>query len=157
MSSQDLGAIADRYSAALFDLAAADGSRLRLSELLARGPLVVYFYPKDDTPVCTAEACSFRDAYAAFTNFGAQVIGISSDAAASHASFAQRHGLPFPLASDSGGTLRKAFGVPKTLGLLPGRVTYVIDRAGIVRSVFNSMFDAQKHVDAALDALSALT
>jgi len=117
---------------------------------------VLYFYPKDNTPACTAEACSFRDAYTAFTDAGAQVIGVSSDSADSHTAFAQRHALPFPLASDPGGGLRKAFGVPKTLGLLPGRVTYVIDRGGVVRSVFNSMFAPQKHVDAALGVIKTL-
>jgi peroxiredoxin Q/BCP len=140
-----------------FEVPLADGSRVRLAELLARGPVVAFFYPKDQTPGCTAEACSFRDAYAAFSDGGAQVVGISSDSTASHAAFAQAHGLPFPLVSDTGGTVRKAYGVPKTLGILPGRVTYVIDRAGIVRLVFNSMFEPQKHVAAALDVLKTLT
>lgn len=139
-----------------FDVAAADGARLELGELIAKGPLVVFFYPKDDTPGCTAEACSFRDSYAAFIESGAQVIGVSSDSADSHASFAQKNQLPFPLASDPGGVMRKAFGVPKALGLLPGRVTYVIDRGGIVRSVFNSMFAPQKHVESALNVLKTL-
>ncbi len=140
-----------------FDLPAADGSRLRLADLLDRGPLVLYFYPADNTPGCTAEACSFRDAYAAFTDAGAQVLGVSSDSAASHAGFAQKHRLPFPLASDPGGAARKAYGVPRALGLLPGRVTYVIDRTGIVRSVFNSMFAPQKHVERALEVIKTLT
>jgi len=140
-----------------FEIPFADGSRVRLAELLARGPVVAFFYPKDQTPGCTAEACSFRDAYTTFSEGGAQVVGISSDSADSHAAFARAHGLPFPLVSDAGGTLRKAYGVPKTLGVLPGRVTYVIDRAGIVRSVFNSMFEPQKHVAAALEVLKTLT
>ncbi len=139
-----------------FDLPVAGGARVRLADALANGPLVLYFYPKDDTPGCTAEACSFRDAYAAFVDGGAQVIGVSSDSIESHAAFTQKHRLPFPLASDPGGLARKAYGVPKALGLLPGRVTYVIDRSGVVRSIFNSMFAPQKHVDAALDVLKAL-
>jgi peroxiredoxin Q/BCP len=139
-----------------FDVPLAGGSHVCLADLLARGPVVAFFYPKDQTPGCTAEACSFRDAYAAFTDVGAQVVGISSDSVASHAAFARAHRLPFPLVSDTGGKLRKAYGVPKALGLLPGRVTYVIDRAGIVRSVFNSMFEPQKHVAAALDVLKTL-
>jgi peroxiredoxin Q/BCP len=139
-----------------FDVATADGTRIRLADVLARGPLVLFFYPKDATPGCTAEVCSFRDSYAAFTDGGAAVIGISSDSAESHAAFAGRHGLPYPLASDPGGAVRKAYGVPKALGLLPGRVTYVIDRSGIVRSVFNDMFAPQKHVDAALAVLATL-
>jgi len=139
-----------------FDLALADGGRARLRDLLAHGPLVLYFYPKVDTPGCTAEACSFRDAYGAFTDAGAQVLGVSSDDAASHAKFAAKHRPPFPLASDSDGAARKAYGVPKTLGLLPGRTTYVIGRDGIVRSVFNSQFQPQKHISAALDVLAAI-
>lgn len=140
-----------------FDLPAADGSRVRLRELRANGPVVVFFYPKDQTPGCTAEACSFRDAYAVITDRGAQVIGISSDSAASHAAFAQKHQLPYPLAADVGGAVRKAFGVPKALGLLPGRVTYVIDRDGMVRLIFDAMFAPEKHVEAALQTLATLT
>src|SRR5450755_1094070 len=90
------------------------------------------------------------------TDGGAQVVGISSDSAASHAAFAQAHRLPFPLVSDAGGKVRKAYGVPKAMGILPGRVTYVIDRSGIVRSLFNSMFEPRKHVAAALDVLKTL-
>jgi peroxiredoxin Q/BCP len=140
-----------------FDIALSGSARVRLTDFLASGPVVLFFYPKDDTPGCTAEACSFRDAYAAFTDNGAQVVGISSDSAQSHAVFAEKHGLPYPLASDPGGAVRKAYGVPKALGLLPGRVTYVIDRGGVVRSVFNSMFLPQKHVAEALDTLKTLT
>ncbi len=144
-------AVGDR--APQFDLAAADGSRLRLADLIAGGPVVLFFYPKDATPGCTAEACSFRDAFGAFSALGATVIGVSSDSAESHAAFAGAHALPFPLASDPGGTVRKAFGVPKTLGVLPGRVTYIIDGDGVVRSIYDSMFAPQKHVDAALNVL----
>jgi peroxiredoxin Q/BCP len=139
-----------------FDVPLADGSRFRLADVLARGPLILFFYPKDDSPGCTTEACSFRDAYSAFTDASAQVVGISSDSADSHAAFAAKHRLPFPLASDAGGAVRKAYGVPKAMGLLPGRVTYVIDREGVVRSVFNSMFAPNKHVEAALDVLKTL-
>jgi peroxiredoxin Q/BCP len=144
-------AVGDRAPA--FDLPLTGDTHVRLADVLARGPLVLFFYPKDHTPGCTVEVCSFRDAYAAFTDSGAQVIGVSSDSAESHTAFANEQRLPFPLASDPGGTARKAYGVPKALGLLPGRVTYVIDRSGIVRSIFNSMFAPQKHVEAALDAL----
>lgn len=139
-----------------FDLPTGDGARVRLADVLANGPLVLFFYPKDETPGCTAEVCSFRDAYAAFTDFGAQVVGVSSDSADSHAAFANKHALPYPLASDPGGATRSAYGVPKAFGVLPGRVTYVIDRGGVVRSVFNSMFAPQKHVAAALDILKSL-
>ena len=139
-----------------FDLEIAGGGRLRLRDARAKGPVVVFFYPKDATPGCTVEVCSFRDAYAGFVEAGAQVVGISSDTVVSHGRFATQHDLPYPLASDPGGKVRAAYGVPKTLGILPGRVTFVIDREGIVRSTFNSAFGADKHVPAALEALRAL-
>lgn len=140
-----------------FDLPTGDTSRVQLASLLGDGPVVLFFYPKDETPGCTTEVCSFRDAYTAFREAGAQVVGVSSDSAESHASFARKHQLPYPLASDPGGAVRTAYGVPKALGLLPGRVTYVIDRGGVVRSVFNSMFAPQKHVTAALEILKTLS
>jgi peroxiredoxin Q/BCP len=139
-----------------FDLEIVGGGRVQLRDALTRGPLVLFFYPKDATPGCTVEVCSFRDAYADFTDAGAQVIGVSSDSVDSHGRFATKYDLPYPLASDPGGKVRDAYGVPKTLGLLPGRVTFVIDRDGIVRSTFNSQFGADKHVPAALAALRAL-
>ena len=139
-----------------FDLEVASGGRIQLREALTHGPLVLFFYPKDATPGCTTEVCSFRDAYQDFIDAGAQVVGVSSDSIDSHGRFATQHALPYPLASDPGAKIRAAYGVPKTLGLLPGRVTFVIDRDGIVRSVFNSQFGADKHVPAALEALRAL-
>jgi peroxiredoxin Q/BCP len=114
---------------------------------------VIYFYPRDDTPGCTKEACSFRDHYEEFREAGAEVIGVSSDSASSHQGFARRHRLPFLLLADRGGEVRKRYGVPATLGLLPGRVSYVIDREGIVRHVFESQLQATRHVDEALAAL----
>ena len=136
-----------------FDLPDAGGRRVRLSDYKGRRGVVLYFYPKDDTPGCTREACSFRDHYEAFREAGAEVIGVSSDSSASHQAFARKHRLPFVLVADAGGELRKKYGVPSTLGLLPGRVTYVIDREGVVRHVFNSQLQAAKHVDEALAAL----
>jgi peroxiredoxin Q/BCP len=136
-----------------FTLPKQDGSTVRLQELIDRGPVVLYFYPKDDTPGCTKEACSFRDAYEDFKDAGAEVVGVSSDSAGAHKAFADKHRLPFTLVSDEGGKVRKLYGVPSTLGLLPGRVTYVIDRKGIVRHVFNSQLNPTKHVREALDAL----
>ena len=105
----------------------------------ANGWLSCYFYPKDDTCGCTAEACAFRDSYEVFTDAGAEVIGVSSDSTGKHAAFADKHELPFTLLSDEGGQVRKRYGVPAVFGLLFGRVTYVIDRRGMVRHVFNSM------------------
>jgi len=123
-----------------------------LSSLLGKR-LVLFFYPKDDTPGCTAEACSFRDEYQAFVDAGAEVIGVSSDDGASHAAFAGRHRLPFPLLSDPGEIARNAFGIPRTLGLLPGRATFVIDADGTVLHAFNSQFAPTKHVAEALTIL----
>jgi peroxiredoxin Q/BCP len=115
--------------------------------------LVLFFYPKDRTAGCTAEACSFRDEYQAFVDAGAEVVGVSSDDGASHAGFAQRHGLPFRLLSDPGEIARKAFGIPKTLGLFPGRATFVIDADGTILHAFNSQFEPLRHVREALKIL----
>ena len=139
-----------------FTLPSQDGSSVALNALLGKGPVVLYFYPKDDTPGCTAEACSFRDAYEDFKEAGAEVVGISSDSAGAHRDFADKHRLPFVLVSDAGGKVRKLYGVPSTLGLLPGRVTYVIDAAGVVRHVFNSQLNPTKHVREALEILRTL-
>jgi len=136
-----------------FTLPKQDGSTVSLKDLLAKGAVVLYFYPKDDTPGCTVEACSFRDAYEDFKEAGAEVVGISSDSAGDHKAFADKHRLPFTLVSDAGGQIRKLYGVPKTLGLLPGRVTYVMDGGGVVRKVFNSQMNPAKHVREALEVL----
>jgi len=132
------------------------GEQLSLTDYRGEHPVVVFFYPKDGTAVCTKEACSFRDAYEDFTEAGAVVIGISSDSAARHQSFSEKHRLPFLLVSDQDGNARRAFGVPKTMGVFPGRVTYVIDREGIVRHIFSSQFAADRHVQKALDVVRKL-
>jgi peroxiredoxin Q/BCP len=129
----------------------------RRSDQLAGAPLVLFFYPKDDTPGCTMEACAFRDSFADFQALGAQIWGVSGDDAASHQRFATRHQLPFPLLVDQGNQLRRAFGVPNALGLFPGRVTYVIDGDGVIRHVFNNLLDGPAHRKEALDALKKLT
>lgn len=139
-----------------FTLPTADGRQVSLSDYRGRQPVVVYFYPKDDTPGCTAEACAFRDQYEDFKQAGAEVIGISSDAPEAHAKFASKHRLPFLLLSDRDGAVRKTYGVPATLGLLPGRVTFVVDREGIVRHLFSSQFRATKHVSEAIGVLKSL-
>jgi peroxiredoxin Q/BCP len=128
-----------------------DGKPVRVRDLASARALVLYFYPKDDTPGCIVEACSFRDHYQDFTDAGADVVGVSSDGRDSHARFVERHKLPFTLLSDPGGAARKAFGVKASfLGLLPGRVTFVIDRAGKVRHAFDSQIRATAHVSEAL-------
>ncbi len=149
-------AIATGDPAPDFSLQDQHGTTLTLQGLLAKGPVVLFFYPKDETPGCTAEACSFRDNYDVFVKHGATVVGISSDSVASHKGFAQHHQLPFVLLSDPGGAVRKTFGVAKTLGLFPGRVTYIIDAKGTVRHTFNSQFSATAHIQEALQALAHL-
>lgn len=119
--------------------------------------MVVYFYPKDFTRGCTAEACEFRDYYEEFKTMGAEVIGISGDSVQSHEAFAREHKLPFTLLSDSDGSVRKAYEVKKSLGLIPGRVTFVIDKQGIVRHVFSSQARATAHTAEALAVLKSLT
>ena len=130
-----------------------DGEPIRLADYRGKQAVVVFFYPKDGSPVCTKEACAFRDAYEDFVEAGAVVIGVSGDSAARHQAFASDHRLPFVLVSDKDGKARRAFGVPKSMGLLPGRVTYAIDQGGIVRHVFRSQLDGARHVQEALDAI----
>jgi thioredoxin-dependent peroxiredoxin len=132
------------------------GENVSLADLWRSHPVVLFFYPKDNTAICTKEACVFRDAYEDFVAAGATVVGVSGDSTESHQQFAERHRLPFLLATDADGAVRRAFGVPKTLGLIPGRVTYVIDRAGVVRHVFSGQFTADRHVREALDAVRKL-
>ena len=139
-----------------FTLNDQDGRPVSLSSFRGQKNVVVYFYPKDDTPGCTKESCAFRDRFTAFSDGGAEVLGISSDSEASHKRFKEKHRLPFSLLADPGAKTRKAFGVPATLGLLPGRVTYVIDKQGSIRHAFNSQINATQHVDEALTVLKTL-
>ena len=118
-------------------------------------PLVVYFYPKDETYGCTKEACRFRDQYEDFVGAGADVIGISRDDADSHAKFRDHHHLPFTLLSDPGGKVASTWGVKTTLGI-PGRVTFVFDKAGVVRHRFDSALRFGKHVDEALATIKSM-
>jgi peroxiredoxin Q/BCP len=139
-----------------FTLPDQSGKPVRLSDLLREHAVVLYFYPKDETQGCTAEACSFRDSYEVFKEAGAEVVGVSSDSVESHESFAEHHRLPFILLSDEGGALRKLYGVPTTMGMFPGRVTYIIDRQGIVRHIFSSQIQFNRHVIEALDTIQAM-
>ena len=118
--------------------------------------LVLFFYPKDDTPGCTAEACSFRDNAAVFKNLNAEVWGISGDDGVSHRRFATRHNLEYPLLSDKNNALRRSMNVPKAMGLLPGRVTYVVDGEGVIRHVFSNLLDGPAHVREAERIISTL-
>lgn len=139
-----------------FTLTSQAGQWVSLAEFRGSKAVVLFFYPKDGTAVCTKEACRFRDAYEDFVQAGAVVIGVSSDSAESHKAFASGHRLPFVLLADRDGSVRQAFGVPRTLGIMPGRVTYVIDKAGIVRHVFRSQFAADRHVAEALAVVRQL-
>jgi peroxiredoxin Q/BCP len=140
-----------------FELADQHGKPVSMGRFRGRTNVVLYFYPKDDTAGCTRESCSFRDHYEEFKDAGAEVVGISSDSPGSHEKFASKYSLPFTLLSDPGGRVRKGFGVPATLGLIPGRVTYVIDKQGVIRHVFNSQFNPNAHVDEALRVLATLS
>jgi thioredoxin-dependent peroxiredoxin len=135
-----------------FTLPDQNGVPLALDDLKGSW-VVVYFYPADDTPGCTAESCSFRDSHEDFVDAGARVIGISGQGIESHKKFAEKHQLPFTLLADDQNEVRKRYGVSKTLGVLPGRVTYVIDPDGIVRKVFSSQFRPTKHIDEALSTI----
>ncbi|MFZ0229575.1 MAG: peroxiredoxin [Mycobacterium sp.] len=139
-----------------FTLASQSGESVRLYDRLGDRVVVLYFYPRDETRGCTAEACAFRDSHEIFAKAGAEVIGVSSDSRGKHAAFAAHHKLPFTLLSDEAGRIRKSYGVPSVLGLLPGRVTYVIDRAGTVRHVFNSLTSISRHVGDALEIVRHL-
>jgi len=136
-----------------FSLPDAEGKTVSLSDFIGKSSLVVFFYPKDESYGCTKEACSFRDHYEVFKEAGAEVIGISADDAASHRSFAKNHRLPFILLSDPDGVTAGKYGVKKTLGLLPGRVTFVIDKQGIVLMRFSSQLNFGKHIEQALQVL----
>ncbi|HEY9596625.1 MAG TPA: peroxiredoxin [Cyanophyceae cyanobacterium] len=139
-----------------FTLPSQSGESVSLKDFTGKKSVVLYFYPKDDTPGCTAEACAFRDTYEVFKDAGAEVIGVSDDSPSSHQKFAAKYKLPFTLVSDTGSKLRKLYGVPATLGLLPGRVTYVIDKSGIVRHIFNSQLNFKGHVEESLKTLQSL-
>ena len=133
-----------------------NGNVFDSAAIIGKKPLVLYFYPKDNTPGCTAQACNFRDQYEDFLDLGAEVIGVSGDDFTSHQKFTSQYRLPFLLLSDTNRKIRKIFGVPTALlGMLPGRVTYVIDANGIIQMVFNSMLAGQ-HIPKALAAVKKI-
>jgi peroxiredoxin Q/BCP len=139
-----------------FTLPSQMGDNVTLSEYFGKKNIVLYFYPKDESPGCTREACKFRDRYEVFTGLGAEVLGISSDSLESHKSFATHHGLPFILLSDEDNKVRELYGVSSTMGIIPGRVTYIIDKKGVVRHIFSSQFQPEKHIEEALKILKEL-
>lgn len=139
-----------------FSLPDQSGEIVSLRDLLRKKCVVLFFYPKDNSPGCSAEVCAFRDSYEQFIHAGAEVVGVSTDSVESHAQFHQKNDLPFRLLSDKDGRLRRAYGVPSTLGLVPGRVTYIIDTEGIIQYSFNSQFEVGKHITESLRILAEI-
>jgi thioredoxin-dependent peroxiredoxin len=139
-----------------FTLPSQMGDNVKLSEFLGKKNVVLYFYPKDESIGCTKEACTFRDSYEELTKLGAEVLGVSGQSVESHKSFASHYGLPFILLSDQGNKVRELYGVPSTMGLIPGRVTYIIDKKGVVRQIFNSQTQAPRHVEEAKKTLKEI-
>ncbi len=139
-----------------FTLTSQTGDPVSLKDFRSQKSVVLYFYPKDDTPGCTAESCAFRDSYQVFKDAGSEVIGVSSDSTDSHQKFASKYNLPFILLSDVGGQLRKSYEVPAGFFILPGRVTYIIDKEGVIRHIFNSQMNFKAHIDEALKTLKSM-
>jgi peroxiredoxin Q/BCP len=139
-----------------FTLDSQTGENVTLSDFFGKKNVVLYFYPKDETPGCTREACTFRDSYELFTDLGAEVIGVSADTVESHKAFAEHHNLPFTLLSDLDNNVRKLYGATSTLGFIPGRVTFIIDKKGVVRHVFSSQLQPEKHIEEAKEVLKRI-
>jgi thioredoxin-dependent peroxiredoxin len=142
--------------APLFTLPDQSGEQVSLSDFIGKSSVVVYFYPKDETYGCTKEAACFRDNYEDFKDAGAEVIGISADDEASHRGFAANHNLPFILLSDKDKKVARLYGVNRTLGILPGRVTFIIDKQGVIRGIYSSQVNYRQHVNEALDVLNKI-
>ena len=136
-----------------FTLQNQDGEPTKLSDFKEKSNVVLFFYPKDFSPGCTTQACHFRDNYEDFTDLGAVVIGISGDSAESHKKFLNEYLFPFTLLSDKGDVVRKLYGATKGFGLLPGRYTFIIDKAGVIRHIFTSETNMKKHIDESLRIL----
>jgi peroxiredoxin Q/BCP len=139
-----------------FTLDSQTGENVTLSDFFGKKNVVLYFYPKDETPGCTREACTFRDSYELFTDLGAEVIGVSAGTVESHKAFAEHHNLPFTLLSDLDNNVRKLYGATSTLGFIPGRVTFIIDKKGVVRHVFSSQLQPEKHIEEAKEVLKRI-
>jgi peroxiredoxin Q/BCP len=139
-----------------FSLQTSNGSMLRSTDYVGKKPVVIFFYPKNDTLACTIESCAFRDSYQDFVAAGAEVIGISADPVTSHLRFREKHSLPFILASDADRRVAHAYGVAEGPFGLAGRATFVIDRQGIVRDGFSSRLRVKRHVSRALELVREL-
>ena len=155
-STTEVGSVSIGDRAPDFTLRDQNGKQVQLANFIGKGNIVLYFYPKDNSAGCTAEACSFRDNYEVFQQAGATVIGVSTDSEESHAGFAKKYRLPFTLLSDANGEVQKLYGVPNLFGIIRGRVTYVIDTHGIVRHKFSALVDGPKHVAESLRILGEL-
>jgi peroxiredoxin Q/BCP len=138
----------------VFSLLNQKGEWVSPSNLIGEKAMVIYFYPMDDTPGCTTEACAFRDHFQQFLDQDVMVFGISADSVEKHRNFAAKYQLTFDLLSDPDNKIRKMFGVPRSMwGLLPGRVTYVFNKSGECVHVFSSQLYVKQHVVEALSAL----
>ena len=133
-----------------------DGTEFTLSSYRGKKHVVLYFYPKDFTPGCTAEACSFRDNYGRISAYDAIIVGVSADSSDSHTSFKEKHELPFPLASDPDGKLRDLYDAKGWIPWMPPRVTYVIDKEGVIRAAVRHDFRVTAHVPEVVEALEKL-
>ena len=136
-----------------FSLPSNRGVDVALSSFRGERNVVLYFYPRDGSPGCTQQACSFRDSYEVFKRLGAEVVGVSGDDVESHEKFAAEHILQYILLSDKGDKVRKLYGASGALGLMPGRVTFVIDKEGVIRHIFTSQIQPEKHIDESLRIL----
>jgi peroxiredoxin Q/BCP len=138
-----------------FEGLTSDGSRLALKDLIGKKNVVLYFYPKDDTPGCTKEACSFRDKIEPIRELGAEIVGVSLDSIDSHKKFADKYHLPFPLVSDKEKRIATAYGVLKETGTSASRVTFIIDKTGKITKIFPKV-DVSKHTEEVVSALKEL-
>ena len=133
-----------------------DGSDFDLAALRGQKNVVLYFYPKDFSQGCTKQACSFRDSYAAVQGYDAMIIGVSRDSEASHAAFKSEHGLSFPLIADPDGRIHDLYDVRTALPLIRPRITYVIDKQGVIRFAFRHDIAIGRHLTDTLAALESL-
>lgn len=136
-----------------FELFDQNLNKFKLSHLRGKKPVVVFFYPKDETKICTKEVCCFRDNYQKFLENGVEVIGISCDSVETHQHFSDKYKLPYPILSDRNGEVKEAYGVSKVLGILPGRETFVVDKNGLIIKIYRDVFSGEDHVEQALEAI----
>ena len=139
-----------------FSLQAQDGRTISLHDYAGSKNVVLYFYPKDFTMGCTAETKAFGDGYDELLGMGAEVLGVSSDTEESHGRFAQECGARFPLLADAGGRVRGLYAAKSSFGLIPGRVTFIIDKQGVIRHIFSSQIRPKQHISEAIEALKAI-